>query len=65
MGLKSFTVSEGRYDGSKFLEPIKSDFLRCDMLLERQCVHAAELTGVSIRWKSVVCTRCVISATKD
>jgi hypothetical protein len=60
--LKAFAVRQGRDERAKFLQAGFSNFLRRDILLERQGIDSAELARVSVCRESVICARSVISA---
>ena len=64
MGIETFAVSQCRNDRSKYFETVLGDLLRCDVFLERECIDPAELASISVRRKSVVGSRGVVTATE-
>ena len=62
MGVQSFAVCEGGYHRPETLEAVCSHLLRGDVLLERQCIDAAELPRIAVRRESVVRARGVVPA---
>ena len=62
MSIQAFAVCECGDDRTKLLQPIRSDLLRRDVLLERERVDAAELASVAVRRQRVVRAGCVVTA---
>ena len=59
---QTLTIRQGCYDGPEAFQAFRRDLLRSDMFLERLRVDTAELSGIPVCRKSMICTRGVVTA---
>lgn len=63
VSLESLPFSQRDDDGTEDAESVLGELLRGDVLLERERVDTAELSGVAVRREGVICSGCVVTAT--